>query len=93
VGKRKKNRVTHSIQITPSEVYVSIGYISSFIGLSNMRLHTVLKGAEHIYRGKRRLYPFGKTILYLLEHNNFKYTKNLTNDGFKIRQIQGALRK
>jgi len=93
VGKQKENRVTHSIQITPSEVYVSIGYISSFIGLSNMRLHTVLKGAEHIYRGKRRLYPFGKTILYLLEHNNFKYTKNLTNDGFKIRQIQGVLRR
>jgi hypothetical protein len=93
MGKRHKNKVTHSIQVTPSEIYVSIGYISSFIGLCTMRLHTVLKGAEHIYRGKRRLYPFGKTILYLLEHNNFKYTTNLTSNGFKIRQIQGVLKR
>jgi len=93
MSKRHKNKVTHSMKVTPSEVYVSIGYITAFIGLTNMRLHTALKGAEHIYRGKRRLYPFGRTILYLLEHNNFKYTKNLSDNGFKIRQIQGKMKR
>ncbi len=87
----QQHRVTHSTELTPGELYVSIGYISLFIGLSNMRLHTVLKNAEHIYHGKRKLYPLGKTILYLIENNSFKYSKNLTVNGKKMKQLQGVI--
>lgn len=86
----KVNQVTHSVNVTQKEIYVSIGYISSFVGLTSMRLHSILKEAECIYKGKRRLYPFGKTILFLMEHNVFKYSKNLTDNGKKIRQLQGV---
>ncbi len=89
---KQGNRVTHSTELIPGELYVSIGYISLFVGLSNMRLHTVLKNAEHIYHGKRRLFPFGKTILYLIEKNSFKYSKNLTVNGKKIKQLQGVIK-
>lgn len=88
--KYKQDKVTHSIDVTPNEVFVSIGYLSAFIGLTNMRLHIALEKADHIYKGKRRLFPFGKTILYLMENNTFKYSKNLTNNGNKIRQLQGV---
>jgi hypothetical protein len=89
---KKTNLVTHSIQINQKDTFVSIGYISSFIGLCNMQLHTLLKGANYIYRGKRKLYPFGETILYLIEHKNFKYSKYLTSNGTKIKQLQKGLK-
>ena len=86
------NKITHSINIKTNDIFVSIGYISSFIGLCNARLHKILKGAEYIHQGKRRLYPFGKTLLYIMEHNKFKYSKYLTDNGKQIRKIQGAIK-
>jgi len=87
-----KNKITHSIKVTTSDVFVSIGYISSFTGLCNARLHKILKGAECTYQGKRKLYPFGKTILYMMEYNSFKYSKYLTENGKKIKQLQGVIK-
>jgi hypothetical protein len=84
-----KNKVTHSIKITPGEIFVSIGYISLFIGLSTTRLHSILRGAEHINNGKRRLYPFGATLLFIMKYNSFKYSKYLTNNGKNMKYIQG----
>lgn len=90
MSKTKKGKVTQSINITQNDIYVSIGYLSAFIGLTSMRLHIALKEADHILNGKRRLYPFGKTILYLMETNTFKYSKNLTKNGKTIRRLQGG---
>ena len=83
-----KSLFTYSLNPMQDDLYVSIGYISNFIGMSAVRLHEILKDMEHKHQGKRKVYPFGKTILFLLEYNRFKYSKNLTTSGIKMRQLQ-----
>lgn len=85
---KDKTMFTHSLKPMKDDLYVSIGYISNFVGICSMRLHTVLKDMDYKYQGKRKLYPFGKTILFLIENNTFRYSKNLTDNGKKIRNIQ-----
>lgn len=84
----QEKSITHSIKVLQDDIYVSIGYISKFIGICSARLHTILKDSECIYQGKRKLYPFARTILYLMENNVFRYSKYLTKNGKKIREIQ-----
>lgn len=86
--KRDKALFTYSLNPLQDDIYVSIGYISNFVGLCTVRLHKILKDMEYKYQGKRKVYPFGKTILFLLEYHTFKYSKNLTFNGMKIRELQ-----
>ncbi len=83
-----KTMFTHSLNPMKDDIYVSIGYISNFVGISSVRLHEILKGMDYKYQGKRKIYPFGRTILFLLEKTIFKYSKNLTNNGNKMRKLQ-----
>lgn len=85
---KNKNLFTHSLTPMQDDIYVSIGYISNFIGMSSVRLHEILKAMKYKYQGNRKLYPFGETILFLLENSTFKYSKNLTENGNRIRKLQ-----
>ena len=79
---------TYSLDPMKDDIYVRLGFISNFIGISSVRLHEVLKDMDYKYKGKRKIYPFGRTILFLLEKTVFKYSKNLTNNGNKMRKLQ-----
>ena len=83
-----KSMFTHSLNPMKDDIYVSIGYISNFVGISSVRLHEVLKGMKHKHQGKTKIYPFGRIIRFLLEKNTFKYSKNLTHNGKKMRKLQ-----
>lgn len=85
---KDKTLVTYSFNPMQNDIYVSIGYLSSFIGISVVRLNDILKSIDHKYQGNRKLYPFGETILFLLENSTFKYSKNLTKNGNRIRKLQ-----